>query len=33
MPNIQTAVTSHPLEIGHMIIWTYSLGIVHTTTS
>jgi hypothetical protein len=30
---IQTAVSSHPLKIGHMFIWTYWLGIVHTTTS
>jgi hypothetical protein len=33
MRNIQTAVSSHPLKIGHMFIWTYLLGIVHTTTS
>jgi len=30
---LQTAVSSHPLKIGHMLIWTYLLGIVHTTTS
>ena len=29
----QTAVSSHPLKIGHMFIWTYLLGIVHTVTS
>jgi len=28
MRNIQTAVSSHPLKIGHMFIWTYSLGIL-----
>ena len=33
MRNIQTAVFPHPLKIGHMFIWTYLLGIVHTTTS
>jgi hypothetical protein len=32
MRNIQTAVTSHPLKIGHMFLWTYLLGIIHTTT-
>ena len=33
MRNIQTAVSPHPLKTGHMFIWTYSLGVVHTTTS
>ena len=33
MRNIQTAVSSHPMKIRHMFIWTYLLGIVHTTTS
>jgi len=54
MCNIQTALSTHPLKIGHvymdlcvtfkqlylrthwkldMCIWTYLLGIVHTTTS
>ena len=33
MRNIQTAVSPHPLKIGHMLIWTYLLGIVHITTS
>jgi len=33
MPNIQTAVSPHQLKIGHVFIWTYLLGIVHTTTS
>ena len=33
MRNIPTAVSSHPLIVGHMFIWTYLLGIVHTTTS
>jgi len=33
MRNIQTAVSPHPLKIGHMFIWTYLLGTVHTTTS
>jgi len=33
MRNIQTDVSAHPLKIGHMFIWTYLLGIVHTTTS
>ena len=33
MLNIQTAVSPHPLKIGRMFIWTYLLGIVHTTTS
>jgi hypothetical protein len=33
MRNIQTAVSSHPLKTGHMIIWTYLLGTVRTTTS
>ena len=32
MRNIQTAVSPHPLKNGHMFIWTYLLGIVHTTT-
>ena len=33
--NIQTAVSPHPLKIGHMFTRTYEylLGIVHTTTS
>jgi hypothetical protein len=30
---LQTAISSHPLKIGHMFIWTYLLWIVHTTTS
>jgi len=30
---LQTAVSSHPLETGHMFTWTYLLWIVHTTTS
>ena len=33
MRNIQTAVSPHPLEIGHVFLWTYLLGTVHTTTS
>ena len=33
MRNIQTAVSSHPLKIGHMFIWTYLLGIVPPNTS
>ena len=33
MRNIQTAVSSHPLQTGHMYIWTDLLGIVHTTIS
>jgi len=33
MRNNQTAVSPHPLKIGHMIIWTYLLGMVHTTAS
>jgi len=33
MRNIQTAVSSHQLKIGHMFIWTYLLGTVHTATS
>jgi len=33
MRNIQTAVSSHALKTGHIFIWTYLLGIVHTTTS
>jgi len=33
MRNIQTAVFSHPLKIGHMFIRIYLLGTVHTTTS
>jgi len=33
MHNIQTAVSPHPLKIGHMFIWTYLLRTVHTTTS
>ena len=33
MRNIQTALSSHPLKIGHMFIWTHLLGRVHTTTS
>jgi len=31
--NIQTAVSPHLLKIGHMFIWTYLLGTVHTATS
>jgi len=30
---LQTAVFSHPLKIGHIWTWTYLLGTVHTTTS
>jgi len=30
---LQTAVSPHPLKIGHMFIWTYLLGIVDTATS
>jgi hypothetical protein len=30
---LQTAVSSHTLKIGHMFMWTYLLGTVHTTTS
>ena len=33
MRNIQTAVSTHPLKIGHMFMWTYLFRIVHTTTS
>jgi len=33
MRNIQTAVSPHPLKIGHMFIWTYLRRIVHTTNS
>ena len=33
MPNIQTALSPHPLKTGHTVIWTYLLGMVHTTTS
>jgi len=33
MRNIQTAVSAHPLEIGHIFIRTYLLGIVHSTIS
>jgi hypothetical protein len=29
---LQTALSSHPLKIGHMFIWTYLLRIFHTTT-
>ena len=32
MRNVQTAVSPHPLKIGHMFIWTYLLWIVHTAT-
>jgi len=32
MRNFQTAVSSHPLKIGHMFIWTYLLGTAYTTT-
>jgi hypothetical protein len=32
MRNIQTAVSPHPLKIGHMFKRTNLLGIVHTTT-
>jgi len=31
MPNIQTAVSPHPLKNGHIFIRTHLLGIVHTT--
>jgi hypothetical protein len=33
MPNIQTAVSPHPLKTVHMFILTNLLEIVHTTTS
>ena len=33
MRQLQTAVSSHPLKIGHMIIWTYSLGTAPTGQS
>jgi len=33
MGNIQTAVSPHPLKIGHMFVLTYLHGIVHTTIS
>jgi len=33
MRNIQTAVSPNTLKIGHMLIWSYLLGIVNTTTS
>jgi len=33
MRNIQTAVSPHPLKIGHVFIRTYLLGIFHTATS
>ena len=33
MRNIQTAVSSHQMKNGHMFIWNYLLGIVHTTIS
>jgi hypothetical protein len=33
MCNIQTAVSSHTLKIGHMFISTYLLGIILSTTS
>jgi hypothetical protein len=33
MRKIQTAVSPHPLKIGHIFKWAYLLGIVHTTTS
>ena len=33
MRNIQTAVSPHPLKIGHMFILTYLLEKVHTTTA
>jgi len=33
MRNIQMAVFPHSLKIGHVFIWTYLLGVVHTTTS
>jgi len=29
---LQTAVSPHPLKIGHMLIRTYLLGTVDTTT-
>jgi hypothetical protein len=29
----QTAVSSHPLTIGHMFIWTFLLRIIDNTTS
>ena len=31
MRNIQTAVSPHPLIIGHVFIWTYLLGTVRTS--
>jgi hypothetical protein len=30
---LQTALSLHPLKIGHIFIWTYLLETVHTTTS
>jgi hypothetical protein len=33
MCNIQTTVSPHPSRIRHKLIWTYILGIDHTTTS
>jgi len=33
MRNFQTAVSPHPLKIGHMFIRTYLLGIVNNPTS
>jgi hypothetical protein len=31
--NIQTAVSTHSLKTGDILLWTYLLEIVHTTTS
>jgi hypothetical protein len=28
-----TQLSPHTLKIGHMFLWTYLVGIVHTTTS
>jgi len=33
MRNVQIDLSPHPLKIGHTFIWTYLLGMVHTTTS
>jgi len=32
MRNIQTAVSPHPLKIGHMFLLNYLFGIIRTTT-
>jgi len=33
MCKIQTALSPHPLKIGHMFFWTYLLGIFHIINS